>query len=43
MGTLEYDNAVVIAGIRIEDTKFDTQGYNAETDDLIFGTIIIHL
>ena len=37
MGTLEYDNATVIAGVRVEDTKFNTQGYNAETGDLIFG------
>ena len=37
MGTLEYDNAVVIAGIRIEDTQFDTQGFNAETGEKILG------
>ena len=37
MGTLEYDNATVIAGVRVEDTKFNTQGFNAETGDLIFG------
>lgn len=37
MGTLEYDNAVVIAGVRVEDTQFDTQGFNAETGELILG------
>ncbi len=29
MGTMEFDKAVVIAGIRVEDTDFDTLGYNA--------------
>ena len=29
MGIMEFDNAVVIAGIRVEDTDYDTLGYNA--------------
>ena len=28
MGTMEFDKALVIAGIRVEDTDFDTLGYN---------------
>ena len=28
MGTMEFDKAVVIAGIRVEDTDYDTLGYN---------------
>ncbi len=28
MGTMEFDKAIVIAGIRIEDTDYDTLGYN---------------
>ena len=43
MGTLEYDNATVIAGVRVEDTKFNTQGFNAETGNLILEKIIIRL
>ena len=30
MGTMEFENAVVIAGLRAEDTSFDTLGYNKE-------------
>lgn len=28
MGTLEYENAIVTAGVRYEDTSFSTVGYN---------------
>ena len=28
MGTLEYDKAIVTAGVRYEDTSFSTVGYN---------------
>ena len=28
MGTMDFDKAVVIAGIRVEDTDYDTLGYN---------------
>ena len=30
MGTMEFENAVVIAGLRAEDTSFDTLGYNKD-------------
>ncbi len=35
MGTMEFENAVVIAGLRAEDTSFDTLGYNKEDDSTI--------
>ena len=35
MGTMEFENAVVIAGLRAEDTSFDTLGYNKEDDSII--------
>ena len=39
MGTFEFDNAIVIAGIRVEDTSFSTIGYNdGDPDDIISGS-----
>ena len=35
MGTMEIENAVVIAGLRAEDTSFDTLGYNKEDGSII--------
>ena len=35
MGTMEFENAVVIAGLRAEDTSFDTLGYNKEDGSII--------
>ena len=39
MGTMEFDNAIVIAGLRVEDTSFTTVGYNdGDPNDIINGT-----
>ena len=44
MGTMEFDKAVVIAGIRIEDTDYDTLGYNdGDINDVLTATKVIHL
>ena len=39
MGTMEFDNAIVIAGLRVEDTSFTTVGYNdGDPNDVINGS-----
>ena len=39
MGTMEFDNAIVIAGLRVEDTSFTTVGYNdGDPNDIINGS-----
>ena len=39
MSTMEFDNAIVIAGLRVEDTSFTTVGYNdGDPNDIINGS-----
>ena len=41
MGTMKFENAVVTAGIRAEDTSFNTLGYDKDTNESATPTGII--